>query len=414
MAEPNDSRRVIAVNRAIGVPGLATPRSVRSKTNGDFPGVPKVYLDVAQKLSSPLLAGPPLCDELVAFVQHVFSEEEAGLVRHLGLLVGMTAEDLARAEHRPVEQVLPLLNQLARVKRVIPASGPADKEKYRLMPIMPGIFEMVLISESPDTLSPWHRRFAELIEALYQTGYYGDYLGSPKAPGPFARVLTVGQTIDAHPMALPSDRLEVVLDRFQVFGVGQCQCRTTQQVAGRGCGKPIRVCTVVGRWAAEGIKHGWLTQVSKKDVLEIKRDAESHGLVTWMMNVESTRGQASCSCCPCCCYALRTINDFNAPAVLAPAHFLPRFDEAKCTFCGRCATQCPPRALVIDVQQKTRVYQRERCVGCGLCVVACGDRQAIAMEPVPDYKLPYRSWFSMIASSAPKMLKNVWDVWRKR
>ena len=49
---------------------------------------------------------------------------------------------------------------------------------------------------------------------------------------------------------------------------------------GRGCDRPIRVCTVVGQWAAQGIKDGWLTQVSKKEVLEIKGDAESHGLVT--------------------------------------------------------------------------------------------------------------------------------------
>jgi Pyruvate/2-oxoacid:ferredoxin oxidoreductase delta subunit len=376
--------------------------------------VAQAHLDVAQKLSSPLLMGPPLCDELVAFVQHVFTEEEAGVVRHLGPVLGMTAEDLARAEHRPVEQILPLLDQLGRVKRAIAASGPAGKEKFRLLPIMPGIFEMVLISESPDSLSPWHRRFAELVEALYQTGYYGDYVASGRTAGPFARVLTVGQTIDAPPMALPSDRLEVVLDRYQVFGVGQCQCRTTQLATGRGCSRPVRVCTVVGQWATQGIKEGWLTQVSKKEVLEIKRDAESHGLVTWMMNVESTKGQASCSCCPCCCYALRLMNDFNAPALLAPAHFLPQFDEAKCTFCGRCVNQCPTRALAIDAQQKTRVYQRERCVGCGLCAVACGDRKAIAMEPVPDYKLPYRSWFSMIASSTPRMLKRAWDVWRKR
>lgn len=414
MTQSNDKRHVIAVNRGIGEPGPAMQRSVRSKKAGDFHGVAQAHLDVAQKLSSPLLGGPPLGDELVAFVQHVFTEEEAGVVRHLGPVLGMTADDLARAEHRPVEQIRPLLDQLARVKRAISASGPADKEKYRLLPVMPGIFEMVLISESPDALSPWHRRFAELIEALYQTGYYGDYLASARAPGPFARVLTVGQTIQAHPMALPSDRLEVVLDRYQVFGVGQCQCRTTQRATGRGCDRPIRVCTVVGQWAAQGIKDGWLTQVSKKEVLEIKGNAESHGLVTWMMNVESTKGQASCSCCPCCCYALRAINDFNAPALLAPAHFLPEFDEAQCTFCARCVNQCPTRALAIDAQQKTRVYQRERCVGCGLCAVACGDRQAITMQPVPDYRLPYRSWFSMIASSAPRMLKSAWDAWRRR
>jgi hypothetical protein len=36
------------------------------------------------------------------------------------------------------------------------------------------------------------------------------------------------------------------------------------------------------------------------------------------------------------------------------------------------------------------------------------------MEPVPDYRLPYRSWFSLIARAAPGMLRTSWRVWRQR
>ena len=58
------------------------------------------------------------------------------------------------------------------------------------MPIMPGIFEMVLIGESPESMSPWHRRFAELFEALYETGYTMDYQRGQTRPSPFvARAL---------------------------------------------------------------------------------------------------------------------------------------------------------------------------------------------------------------------------------
>ena len=44
------------------------------------------------------------------------------------------------------------------------------------------------------------------------------------------------------------------------------------------------------------IDGGFVRRVSKNELLDIKRNAESHGLVTWIMNVESTSGQASCSC----------------------------------------------------------------------------------------------------------------------
>jgi len=58
-------------------------------------------------------------------------------------------------------------------------------------------------------------------------------------------------------------------------------------------------------------------------------------------------------------------------------------------------------------------HLRERCIGCGLCALAC-DRRAISMEPVADYQLPYRSWFSLIAHAAPGSLTTAWKVWRQR
>ena len=413
MAEGNP-RRVIEVSRGVLKPSAPRPKTVLAKRPADFPGVPRVYIEVASKLASPLLSGPPLCDELVAFVQHLFTEEEAAIVRHLGQLAGRSAPAIAKAAHLPIAQVAAVLERLATGKRAIAASGTPGAEKYRLMPIMPGIFEMVLIGESPDALSPWHRRFAELFEALYETGYLVDYQRGQTAPSPFVRVLSVGSTIQAHPMALPSDRLEVVLDRYRVFGVGQCQCRMTMQIAGRGCGKPVANCTVMGDFAEHGIRHGWLRAVSRQNVLEIKREAESQGLVTWIMNAEPARGQASCSCCGCCCHAMRLVSEFNAPGVMAPAHFLPRFADAACTYCGKCARHCPMGALTVDVDRRTREHLGARCIGCGLCVVACGDRRAVSMEPVPDYRLPYRSWFAYQLRGTAGMVKNAWKVWRTR
>ena len=345
--------------------------------------------------------GPPVCDELVALVEHLFTEEEAGVVRHLGLFSGRTAAELARAEHRPLDQIEPILDRLSQQKRIIARSGgkkvsgtfcrngpegashkqvpvpffpPGGDYRYRLLPIVPGIFEMMLISHTPESLTDWHRRFIELFEALYETGYSLDYKDHP---APAVRYLPVGKTIDAHPMALPSDKLEVVFDQFEVFGIGQCQCRMAMQVIGQGCGKPLGNCTVMGQWAEQGIAEGVLRQVSKKEALEIKREAESHGMVNWMMNVRSTRGQCSCSCCGCCCHAMRGVNEFNAPGFIAPPHFLPRLDASKCTYCGKCAQGCPMGAIVVDTQQKTQRHLGERCIGCGLCVLAC-DRQHAA------------------------------------
>jgi len=411
MSTPHPVRKVIRVEKSVIGPAEPRRKTLCVKRLSDYPHVAAAHLAVAKKLSSPLLMGPPICDELIAFVEHTYTEEEAELVNLLSGIRGCSEAEVARKGRRPLHEVGPLLEQLAFRRRTIGCDGPTDRRRYRLMPIMPGVFEMVLIGESPETLSDWHRRFAELFEALFETGYTIDY---QDRRAPMMRFLPVSRVAATHPMALPSDRLEVLLDRYDVFGVGHCQCRMSTKPTGLGCGRPLEVCTAMGQWAEQGIQIGWLRRVSRNDLLAIKREAESHGLVTWVMNADSAKGQLSCSCCGCCCKAMRMVNEFNAPGMMAPPHFMPRFDRAVCTSCGRCARSCPMGAIRVDVQQKNLQHQPARCIGCGLCQLACDQRHAVWMEPVPEYRLPYRSWFSMLLQNAPSMMRTSWKVWRQR
>jgi hypothetical protein len=265
-SNPTDGR-VIQVKAGIVGPREPRLRSVRPKKISDYPGVPAPYLEVAKIYSNPLLMGPPICDELIALVEHMYSEEEASLVRHLRALPGKTAAAVAAAAHRPVEEVRPILERLAHEKFVLLSSGIGNKKRYYLMPIVPGAFEMTMVRTSLDTLTDWHRRFAELFSALYETGFFVDYTEHP-VPG--VRYVPVGETIEAHPKALPSDRLEEVLDRHKVFAVGLCQCRITEEIVGRGCDRPLENCVVFGGVAELLIRHGKMRRVEKKDVLEIK------------------------------------------------------------------------------------------------------------------------------------------------
>jgi len=411
MATADSPRRVIRVGKSFVGPPKPRECTVQPRKVSDYPRVAREHLDVAEKLSSPTLAGPPICDELVAFVEHVFTEEEASLVRHLGTMKARSASRIARAARCDVDTAARALEHLAYGKKVIWAEGPVEGRRYRLLPLMPGMFELALIGVAPDAMTEWHRGFAERFDAIFETGYMLEYRDGQI---PAFRFLPVDGTTGAHPAALPSDQLEVVLDRYDSFGVGHCQCRATAGVRGAACDTPSEVCAVMGKWADMAAEGGFVRRVSKQELLEIKRNAESHGLVTWILNVESAGGQASCSCCGCCCKAMRIVSEFNAPGMIAPPHFMPRFDRESCTCCGLCATKCPMAAITVDRQQQTLEHEPARCIGCGLCMQACGRQRAIRMEPVPDYRVPYKSWLSLLLRNAPKSMRNALKVWRNR
>jgi electron transport complex protein RnfB len=380
---------------------------------GDYPEISRAHMALAKKYSSTRLIGPPMCDELVSLVEHMFSEEEAEVAKHLKPWRPMTAKKLAAATGLPLREVEAMLDVLAHEKHVLFSFGRADKERYCVLPIIPGTFENVLIRRSADSVTPWHVRFAELHEELFSTGFTVEYLHKPVDS---VRYLPVGEAVEAQPMAFPSDRLELILDRYEHFAVGVCQCRLSKQLVGEGCGRSLEVCTAMGTWAPEMVRRGQMKQASREDVLEIKRGAEKEGLVSWMMNEESGKfTNSSCSCCGCCCGALRSISEFNTPGFIAPPHFMPGIDHQACNSCVKCVKVCPMGALHMLEEGETKrlLHKPERCIGCGLCVVACSE-EALTLKEVEGYKEPPSGWPAYLAKYARNHLVNSWKVWSTR
>ena len=378
-----------------------------------YPGVSDAHRAVARNYSSTLLLGPPICQELMSLVEHMFTVKEAEVVRQVKPMRARTAAAISGKSGLPDDEVKQVLDRLARERHVILSFGKGDRERYLVLPLAPGTFEMTLMRPDPDTVTDWNRRFASLFEALFSTGYIKEYI---KKPTDSVRYLPVGEVIPSLPQALPSDRLEVILDRYQHFGIGACQCRLMQKLNGEGCGRMLEVCTVVGEYVPEMVQRGFLKSASKKDVLEAKAAAEKEGLVTWMVNEESGKyTSALCSCCGCCCGALRTVTEFNAPGFIAPPHFMPQIDRRECTLCEKCVDVCPMGALVIMGQDEGRrlSHKPERCIGCGLCAVAC-PTDVLRMREAPDYRKPPGGWGAYLARYSPAYVSNWYRVWSSR
>lgn len=377
------------------------------------PQVTDAHLALARTYASPLMVGPPMSDQLIELIRHMYTEEEAEVVQHIRPMRPRTAAGLAKASHMPLWKVEKLLDRLAHELFVLLAVGNGKSERFNILPIVPGTFEAVMMRPSTDSITEWHKRFAELYEALFDTGYLKEYY-TDKAP--FVRYIPVGEVIDAIPMAMPSDKLESVLDEFDCYSIAVCQCRISKQLVGEGCGRKLEVCTGFGEVSKWLVDNGKAVRASKRDVLETKAEAESQGLVTWMFNVgNESRINGSCSCCGCCCGALRSITQFNMPGAIAPAHFIPSIEAAACVGCGKCADICPVRAIEMRGEPKSQkpTHIPQRCIGCGLCAVACS-KSSIVMREAPGYVEPNPSWPRFALRSGPEFVRVMRRVTRQR
>jgi Pyruvate/2-oxoacid:ferredoxin oxidoreductase delta subunit len=365
---------------------------------------------IVRHYSSPLLFGPPPSGDLLELVMHMFTAEEAELVQHLPPLRPRAAEKVALLAHRGVDEIRPILDHLAFDKAVVLAAGKAPR-RYTILPVVPGTFEMALMTPDLSTRNSWHREFAEIFERVFEAGYLADYVRSVPAT---LRVLPANQLAGALHGAWPAEKLEELLEPHKRFALGNCQCRVAMQLAGRGCDRPLMNCAAFGPMANPVIVRGLMQSVSKQTLLDAKREAEKSGCVTWIGNAaQDWRGNASCSCCGCCCHALRLIAEFNVPGLICRPHFLPVEDGTKCQTCRLCSTACPTGARQLAADKQSVRFEEKRCIGCGLCVVAC-PHGALRLEPVRKVRQPEPSFAAIVLRNAPAYLATSVRVWAGR
>ena len=388
------------------------------------PGVTEAHLKLVDFYSQHFLLGPPAEKELLDLTAHLFIPEEAEIAQHLPLIYGRTAESISRKVNRPVDEVEASLARMADEKRTVISASQEEARmfmdlvttrhpkrvkypetikkrprKYGLMPILPGTFEFVLV-EGKD--NEFRRKFGVLNEVLYNTGWIKNMVRVRDFP--LMRYIPIEKSIPGVPVAYPSDLLTEMISEHESFGVGFCQCRQAQAYAGHDCGLPRETCMSIGVVADFAIARGLMRRIDKQEALEIKLKAQEAGLVTMLGNTDLNQPNFVCSCCSCCCEALRSISQFNTPGLIAPPHFRPVRDEAKCIRCGLCAEKCPMKAH--EMKEPGWDYKKERCIGCGICATIC-PQKALEMKPVKDYRRPPATYMGLGLTLAPGYVQNV-------
>lgn len=390
------------------------PTANRIILNSDLTGfdsasrITEDHRKIMRNYASPLLSGPAPTDLLLEMIAHMFTEEEAAIAAHLPPLRPRTAQKVAEKTGRSVNEVKGILDHLSFRKAIILASG--TPSKYAIMPIVPGTFEMALMTKDLSTRNEWHKKFAQYFEKLWETGYIADYKRYSKA---LVRYVPVQSLTGSLQSAWPSDYLDEILSRYDDFAVTHCQCRLAMELSDKGCGKPLEACASFGPLVKPLLERGLARRVDKAEMLAIKKNAEENGCVTWLMNAAGDpKGDCSCSCCGCCCHALRSVTQYNVPGMIATPHFMPEKAEEKCKRCGLCVKACPMNAWTAN-PDKTVSFDRKRCIGCGLCVVSCKPG-ALSLSPIGKVKPPEENYLSLLLKLFPGFAANSVSVFAKR
>lgn len=341
------------------------------------------HVKLAKVFGSVWLFGPPLGDELLELVSHLFTPREAGLAVHLPYYIPRSVNTIARRAKMPPGEVREVLDAMAE-KRVVLRS----KQRYALLPLIPGMFEYML-ADGRDT--PWHRRYAGLINELFATGYTSRY---STETSPMIRNIPLQSAVEQKSRVIDADLMSKMIASHEHMAVlNVCQCRQSRRLSGGSClrASPEDGCLVFGSFALSAVKGGTGRMVSREEMRSIVRDRWGKNLVFMAANLEPSNPNAVCTCCDCCCHYIEYINRFGGRVSLAQPHFLARVNEDACTDCGMCADACNTHAHVLS--NGSHAYDREKCIGCGLCVESC-PAQAIVMEENPAHDAPSRNWVS--------------------
>jgi ferredoxin len=350
------------------------------------------HVALARLFGSVKIMGPPMSDKLVELVAHLYTADEAVICTGMSFLYPRSVETISRICKRDPSQVLPSLRSMAE-RRIVFGS----EDKFMLYPLIPGLFEYVFMT-GPST--PWHARYAQLLDELYGTGYVSEYLTRDISA---VRNIPVGIAIDGTNHVADDALISTMLNAHEHFAMLKaCPCRHAKSLVGHTCKRatPEDGCLLFGDYTKSTVSNGSGRAVSRAEMTEILAERRRKKLVFLTANVDPKLPNVVCTCCDCCCHALETANHYSNKFI-APPHCVAQVDEERCSHCGVCVQACNSHAHVLD-DDKHR-WVSDRCMGCGYCVGAC-KRDAIRMIENPSFKTPAKGYWGLLLKMLPPVL----------
>jgi NADPH-dependent glutamate synthase beta subunit-like oxidoreductase len=282
----------------------------------------------------------------------ILTDEEADVAIAAGLRKERTAEYLAQKVGKPLEQVKEIAETLGWKGIFRVTTSPVDgKDRYFMQIFAPGIMEMMvnnkqILNEHPEVgkaFEEYTRIRMATMSSLMPDGYG------------LMRVVPIESSIKDIPNVNDYEKLSYYLDKYDLFSVSPCSCRSSRRIIGEGCGHLEEdMCIQMGKGAEYYIRTGRARQITREEALKIIKRAEENGLMHNMPNIEEAGESAAiCNCCACSCFGLRVGLLYGARDVIR-SNFVAKIDETKCVACGQCVETCPGNALKLGQKISTK------------------------------------------------------------
>jgi len=343
--------------------------------------------------SSVMLLGPTFDDKLLRLVAHLFSADEAGIARYLPFYYPRSLKAIAGRAKKSPDTISPLLKAMDDRKVILRIGG-----KYALIPLIPGMFEYMLMSGVD---SPWHRKYSELLQDVYASGYVKKY---SRVNIPAVRNIPVQTAVEGKSHIISADLISEMIDYHKDFAVANvCQCRQSMRFIGKECKRssPEDGCLIFGSFAPALVKSGNSHLVSKEEMRDIVAERWEKKLVFLTSNVSPRSPNAICTCCDCCCHFLEAVNHYDSKSLIAKPHYLAAVNELLCNDCGLCARVCNTYAH--SMENKKHRYDINKCIGCGMCVDVC-KKKSISLTENRSFKPPASGFVSLAMRLLPSTM----------
>ena len=332
----------------------------------------EIYQKLAEHLDR-LPAGYPSTSSGVEIriLRRLFSPEEAELALHLTLI----AEDPRVIAYRAgiqANEASKRLDEMDRKGLIFSTLQKGESLQYRIQQFIVGFWEGQVNNLSQELV----KDFEEYMHTFVDLDLWQKM--------PQLRTIPVGASVNTRSDVMPYERAEELIRVQKILAVNNCICRQERSNNGHGCNKPEESCMSFGHAAERSLRHNRGREITCKEAMEILHRAEKAGLVLQTGNAK--KALFICTCCGCCCGALRSIKSDPCPASRVSTPFVASLNQDTCTGCGICLKRCQMDA--IQLHKGMAWVDTDRCIGCGLCVSTCPTASFYLLRK-PRAKQPY-------------------------